>query len=1136
MSGPTREIESSTKGSTAMRRLTVSALCAAIALTVAVPQAHAAFGDGYRALPINGDAATTTEVPALPGAQRFFWAGVCDRAGAPAPGSNLEPLGGRGTMPSTVAAPAGPAAPANIVDVPLLDGVRDCIDWRIGVGQTGAAGLDSHDIWDRCAGCDSAAPAWRLPEAVRAGGHPDGSATFGFVNDGDTDNIYVDLPPGFVGDPNAVPKCTAEQFAVKPQQCPPSSQVGVLTISHLGASLGGENFGPNQNVNALPVYNLQPRTGNVAELGLAAVTRDGRITVRLVAKARTNGDFGVTTFVGQLPGSALPVSQQAITLWGVPWAAHNDVWRAPEGIQGGTTGCNDQAGTNAEEVIPPGGFTEACRESYDPSWGPIRPFLSAETDCNQAPITRLSSDVYQVPGAFTSERDPVIPAYPWPRPASYDESTPWKTYTSVSPPVTDCASLGFGPDIGASPTTDVADAPAGLAVDLSLPQNRTAPFAPPGGASEGEVDAYVAAANAHWTGDAGRATAHLKDTVFTLPDGVSVNPSAATGLQGCSDAQIGLRELGNPPRFNNGDPFDKDGGADGAECPDGSKLGTVTVRTPLLDEPLTGELVLGSPKSTDPLSGDMFRLFIVVRLPERGLIAKVYGSTVADPATGQLTTTFANNPEIPFEALELDVQGGERGVLAMPQTCGSPGWRSIFKPWSAVGAATPVADSVDGGAFAVSQRCVNGFSPVQTAGMSTKRPRGFGTFAFDFSRQDGEQWLAGLTAKLPKGLLASVRGATLCTNAQANAGTCPLASQIGTVDATAGSGDPFALEEKGRVYLTEGYKGGPYGLAVKIRPIAGPFRGAMELSPIIIRQSIQVDRRSAQVTAISDPFPLIHHGVPLRARRVVVDIDRQRFMLNPSGCQARAIRGTYTGNRGANTDRLTPFQAEGCRTLRFKPRLKLRLTGRRQTTTGKHPGIRAVVRQRGIREAGIERAEVRLPKSLALDVNNAQALCEFADGTKPDLENHCPKGSIVGRARARTPLLNDPLVGNVYFVKNVRIDKDTGNEIRTLPMIVVALRGEIAVNLVGKSSTTKSGKLVNTFAGVPDAPVSRFNLNIRGGKNGILAVTRTRRARINLCAKGQRRQVAQAYMKGHNGKRHDRSIHMKTPCATRKRK
>jgi hypothetical protein len=232
---------------------------------------------------------------------------------------------------------------------------------------------------------------------------------------------------------------------------------------------------------------------------------------------------------------------------------------------------------------------------------------------------------------------------------------------------------------------------------------------------------------------------------------------------------------------------------------------------------------------------------------------------------------------------------------------------------------------------------------------------------------------------------------------------------------------------------------------------------------------------------------------------------------------------------GARADLANHYQASGCAALAFEPKLKLRLTGRRQVRTGRHPGVRAQVTQQGVQEAGIAKAEVTLPKSLALDPDNARALCEFDQGTRPDLENHCPKGSIVGRARAKTPLLDDDLAGNVYFVKNVRVDSDTGNEIRTLPMVVVALRGQVAVNLVGESSTTRSGRLVNTFADVPDAPISRFDLGIRGGRNGILTVTRTRRSEINLCAR-PKSHVAAVDTDGQNGKRHDFDVRMRTPC------
>jgi hypothetical protein len=1070
--------------------------CASSTETVAIQN----FGDDFGFAPINQPG--TESVAALAGETQAFWAGACDTAAAPPFGASI-PAPGVGSRPATVLVSDGNL---NAVAVPAPVTPSHCIDWGFPTFYQLQPGL-----WAN-------APSWRLAPVTQAGARPDGSTTLAFRRlpggltvDGAVDNIVVDLPPGFVGNPKAATECSAEQFAVKPPQCPPSSQVGLLQLYLEGFS-GATNHG-NGDYTLSPVYNLEPREGRVAEFGFAYASGEKAVTVRLTAKVRSSTDLGVTAFVGQIP-AALPPVMQTITLWGVPWAAHNDLWRAPEGIEPSNVGCSRPAGLPlVVHYISPVGLPPECQQSYDPSWGDIKPLLTNETDCNPAPVVTGRMDQYLRPGSFSDDGEPVA------------GDPNWKTATSTSPPVTGCEGLAFPPDIAFAPTTSAADGSTGLKVDLSIPQNNDLPFAPPPtGAAQAAIDGYVADAGAYWRSPAGRATAHLKDSVVTLPPGVSVNPSAATGLQACSDAQVGLRELGAPPRFNNQDPLD---GAGGVECPQGSVIGTVSVRTPVLDETLDGHVVLGQPKSTDPQSGEMLRMFLIVRNKARGLLIKVHGSAKADPHTGQVVATFANNPELPFDHLALDFKGGAKGLLALPQRCGNPGWTAAFTPWSSVGAATPVADSIDGGAFAVSQNCANAFSPALSAGMDSPSARSSGTFAFKLTRQDGEQYLRGLTARLPKGLLASVRDVPLCSNAAANAGACPAGSKIGLVDAKAGSGDPFVLEEKGEVFLTEGYKGGEYGLAVKIRPIAGPFRGAMELSPIVVRQAIHVDRRTAQVTAVSDPFPLIHHGVPLRVREVTVLVDRGGFMLNPSDCAAKQVSADIASDQGAISNASSPFRASGCASLAFKPKLALRLTGRKQVRTGKHPGIRAVVTQRGTSEAGIEKAEVRLPKSLALDVDNAQALCEFEDGTKPDLESHCPTGSIVGRSRAVSPLLNDPLVGNVYFVKNVRRSA-SGNLIRTLPMIVVALRGEIAINLVGESNV-KKGKLVNTFDQVPDAPISRFNLNIRGGKNGIVAVTRTRKALINLCAAG--RQVAEADIDGHNGRRFDRDVRMKTPCS-----
>jgi hypothetical protein len=1109
--------------------LAIAVLCA---LTTAAPRAEAAYGDLYGAAPINDGGGPADEAPAIAG-NRAFWAGACDRGAFTGVFGSLVSRGGFGSRSTQVRAPMALGTHVSVAAPATPD---HCLDW----GAASPYKFDSK-LW-----VAGGSPGWRLPAVTQAGAHPDGTSMFGWrrgasdigfppgvLIDGSVDNIVVDLPPGFVGNPQAVSECTGEEFRSSPLRCPPESQVGVLRLYIEGAPFGGSNNGTGYDT-TYPVYNLQPRPGRAAELGFGYASGERAVTVRLTGKARTNGDYGVTAFVGQIPAALSPL-MQTITLWGVPWAAENDIWRAKLGHMENSA-CKAQQGVTdgGQYYIPPGGLKvlvdQDCRALYDPSWGDIKPFLTNETDCNPAPVVRWSTDAFQHPGPLTADGDPDIGAYPFPASgAPWVEPVGWKTYTSTSPAVAGCEGLGFEPDIEFSPTSDQADGASGLHVGLSVPQNNEPP---PGVAHDpGLANDIADGAPGHWRSAAGRATAHLRDTVVTLPEGFSVNPSGATGLTACSDAGIGVRgfdDVNGRVLFNDGDPFNKDAGADGAECPDASKIGTARVDTPLLAEPVLGDVVLGEPKSTDPASGEMFRLFIVVRDAERGLVVKIHGTATADPQTGRISSTFANNPELPFDDLILDIQGGQRGLLALPARCGSPSWSTSLTAWSG----SPAV--VDGGAFDVGSNCDAGFSPSLVAGSTPRGGRSNATFSFQFSRRDGEQYLRGLTAKLPQGLLASVKDLPLCSNAAADAGACPAGSKIGVLDAKAGSGDPFVLEEKGEVFLTEGYKGGEYGLAVKVRPIAGPFRGQWELSPIIVRQAIHVDRTSAQVTAVSDPFPLIHHGVPLRVREVTVLVNRPGFMLNPSDCTSKQVGATLLSDRGASSNTSSPFQASGCGSLAFEPTLKLALTGKKQTTTGKHPGIKAVVTQQGVPEAGIERAEVRLPKSLALDVNNAHALCEYVDGTKPDLENHCPKGSIVGRARAVSPLLNDPLVGNVYFVKNVRIDPKTGNQIRTLPMIVVALRGEIAVNLKGESDTTKTGKLVNTFANVPDAPVSQFNLNINGGKTGILAVTRTRRSLINICNSG--RQVAEADMDGQNGRRHDFDITMAKPCAKKTRK
>jgi hypothetical protein len=720
-------------------------------------------------------------------------------------------------------------------------------------------------------------------------------------------------------------------------------------------------------------------------------------------------------------------------------------------------------GTNvAEHGFGPGFLTGtetgfvSCKQPTDPDANPV-PILTNPPACGSSPpVTRLRADSWENPGVFDVAED-------------------------EAPALTGCDQVEFSPTAQVSPSSSTRDSASGLDADISVPD-------------DGLLDPD------------GLSQAHLKKTVVTLPEGVSVNPSGATGLKGCSDEQL---------RLGTDDPV---------SCPDGSKIGRVEIETPLLEEHLFGDMVLRTPRSTDPESGDMLRLAIVAESEERGILVKLPGTATADSETGRLEATFDQNPQLPFTNLRVRLKSGSKGVLATPQDCVQGSTLTVLTPWGQ----PPVVSSQT--PFGMSGDCSLGFAPRLEAGMDNPAAGGSGSFSFRFSREDGEQWFESLIAELPEGLLASVRDVPLCSDAQAAAGACPASSRIGTVDAAAGTGDAFVLERKGDAFLTEGYKGCAYGLMVKVPVVAGPFDGSSpenDLGNIVVRQAVCVDRATAEVSAISDPFPTIWHGIPLRLRSVTVKVDRPGFMRNPTSCAPKAVSGHFRSVRGTGASAGSHFQVAGCAQLPLRPRLSMRLTGRRQVADGRHPGLRAVLRQ-AAGQANLKRVSTRLPLSLALDPERAQSddLCEFEESRKDD--PNCPASSIIGRARAFSPLLNRPLEGPVYFAKNVRFHPRTGNPIRTLPTLLLELSGEIDLN-VRATTEVDRGKLVTTFPAIPDAPVQRVDLNLKGGREGILVVTNT-----NLCRR-PKGHVTEVDTDGQNGRRHDFDIRMKTPCREKRR-
>ncbi|HVS99056.1 MAG TPA: hypothetical protein VHE08_00920 [Solirubrobacterales bacterium] len=710
-------------------------------------------------------------------------------------------------------------------------------------------------------------------------------------------------------------------------------------------------------------------------------------------------------------------------------------------------------------------------ERWDPQtfdWGASseltpRPFLSNPADCDSGPLTtRIGIETWQRPGEW-------LPAEP-------DDPA----YRAESPAPTGCARLRFGgPGSEASlsfqPGAHAADTPSSYRAKLALPYDED---------------------------PEGLANPPLRDTTVVLPEGVVANAAAANGLAACSEDQIGYLgnefPLPNPIRFSEEEP----------RCPDASKLGTVVVHTPLLEKDLEGSVYLAA-QEANPF-GSLLAIYLAIDDAETGIVVKLAGKVTTDPATGRLTATFADNPQLPFTELDLSLFGGPGASLANPSTCGTATTTSTLTPWSAP--YTPAVTSTDSfkvtagpdGAACVSTESQLPFSPGFEAGTVSTQAGAHAPLVLKLVRKDGEQEPTHIEFSLPPGLTARLAGIPYCPAAAiAAAGnrsgrveqadpSCPAASRIGTVSTTAGAGTE-PVDVGGHVYLAGPYKGAPLSAVVITPAVAGPF----DLGTVVVRAPLFVDPETARITARSDEIPHILKGIPLKLRSVEIKVDRQDFTLNPTSCEPMTVGAAVSGLNGATASPSNRFQVGGCGELRFKPALKLRLKG--ATKRVGHPALKAVLTAKP-GEANIGRAQVNLPHGEFLDQGNLNKTC-----TKPVLlAGNCPASTVYGRAKAWTPLLDQPLQGPVYLV---------GGYGYKLPALVAELNGQVKVLLVGKVDSGKNKGIRNTFEVVPDAPVSRFELSMKGGKRyGLLENSE------NLCKAKKAKRRAIVRFTGQNGK------------------
>jgi hypothetical protein len=640
---------------------------------------------------------------------------------------------------------------------------------------------------------------------------------------------------------------------------------------------------------------------------------------------------------------------------------------------------------------------------------------------------------------------------------SWEELYTWVRAEAPMPPETGCDLLQFEPTISMTPEGSVAPAgePSGYIADLQVPQSQSA------------VE--------------GLATPDVRDVTVTLPPGLSLNPSTASGLVACP-------ALG-PEGINMTGPESTEPGPNGeveeprsvpGHCPLASQIGTVEGTTPALPQPLQGHVYVATPgcggseqapcKEEDVLDGNLFAVYL--ELEGSGVIIKLRGSASVNPATGQVTAKFRELPQQPVSDIKLALKGGPRAPLANPQACGEALTTTDITPWSSP--ETPDADPSSG--FPVVGCEGSPFSPSFEAGTTNTEAGAYTDIVTTISRSDRQQDLSAIQVQTPPGLLGMLSHVTLCGEVQANEGMCSPVSEIGTATVSAGAGsDPYWVT--GKVYLTGPYNGAPFGLSVVVPAKAGPFN----LGTVVTRAAITLNPETSAITITSNTLPQIRDGVPLRVQTINVTVNRAQFAFNPTSCEAKQVTGIIASAQGAIAHVSSPFAAGGCKNLPFNPgfAVSTRAPGSKKGGTSL-----AVKVSSKAGESNIHSVSVSLPKQLPSRLTTIQQACpEATFAANPAA---CPVGSLVGIAKGTTPALPVPIAGPAYLVSR-------GGA--AFPNLELVLQGEgVRVNLTG-SINIAHGITSSAFADIPDVPISSFELRLPEGRYSALTPNGS------LCAK-----------------------------------
>jgi hypothetical protein len=777
----------------------------------------------------------------------------------------------------------------------------------------------------------------------------------------------------------------------------------------------------------VPVFNLVPAQGEPARLGFEVL---GKVPIVIDTSVRSGSDYAVQATVQDAPETAGVLFSQ-VTLWGVPGASVHDSARGWECVAGGYF---------AKQAGKPCPSTSA---------EPEQPFLRLPTSCPSNPQTE--------PVMSSAEADS------WTEPGSFiGAEYAWLSEAGQLLGFEGCGQLApFTPSIDVTPEQHTAATPTGLSVDVKVPQSSLREAGAP-------------------------AEADVRDTTVTLPAGVQLSPAAANGLEACSESQIGFEGYNQSTQtdeFNTAKPA----------CPNGSKLGTVHIRTPLLSHELEGAVYLATPApngASEPRRNpfnSLIALYLVAEDPVSGVLVKLAGEGSINEASLQLTTTFANTPQVPFEELKLELFAGPRASVTTPSACGSYPTSADFTPWSGTGPVSALSPAQD---FLVSEgaggaSCPGAslpFAPGFLAGTSNGQAGAFSGFEVELARPDGDQALSSVTMHLPEGIAALLSSVELCSEALAAASACPEGSLVGETTAMAGLGPEPYVQRGGKVYITGPYGGAPFGLEIVTPAVAGPFN----LGTVTVRSKLYISPENASVTILSDPLPTELRGIPLQLKRVLVDVNRPDFEFNPTNCKPMRIEGTITGSEGANANVASPFRVENCTKLRFAPTLSASVAGHASKADGTSFTVKLT--SEGLGQANIAKVDLQLPKQLPTRLPTIQKAClPSVFEANPAA---CDEGSLIGTATIHTPVLKNPLTGPAYLVSH-------GNA--AFPDVEFVLQGEgIKLILDGKTQI-RNGITYSRFESAPDAPFTSFETVLPAGPHSALTANVAERKHFDLC-------------------------------------